>query len=482
MSITLSALQKQRYDTAANWTAENPTLLAGEIGIESDTGKIKIGNGSTAWASLGYQGIIPSSGAYPLNQLLMPSGTVSAPSISFDGDTNLGIYRSGTDQLSFTTAGTERLRIDAAGQIEAVSLGTAAAPTFSFTGDPNTGLFSPGADQVAISTDGTGRLFVDASGNVGIGGSPTPYGVFTVFSSGSGVHLNAASGTAAGINFYENGTGRFSLTTLNGSAGLSFYDSFNATERMKVDSSGRLLIGTSSAISTNSLGTNNTQLQVQAVNRAGVTQFFAQGGTTASNGYFLELARSRGTTAGSTTTVVNGDALGAIVFSGANGSTYLIGAEIRSVVDNTISGAGTLDMPGRLVFSTTPDSGSTPTERLRLTSDGVLGYNQPTPVAVDTTATLTVSDLKTRIITSTTAAAVTMTLPTGTLTEGGFSGLYTNFTFEWSVINTGATNAVTVQGGTAHTLVGSGTVAAGVSGRFASRRTAANTFVTYRLS
>jgi len=170
MSITLSALQKQRRDTAANWTAENPTLLAGELGIESDTGKVKVGNGSTAWTSLGYLGVIPSSGVYPLSQLLVPSGTASAPSISFDGDTNLGIYRSATDQLSFTTAGTERLRIDATGQIEAVSLGTAAAPTFSFTGDPNTGIYSPGADQVAISTSGVETLNVSANNVVGQAG------------------------------------------------------------------------------------------------------------------------------------------------------------------------------------------------------------------------------------------------------------------------------------------------------------------------
>lgn len=54
MSITLTALQKQRRDTAANWTAENPTLLAGEIGIESDTGYWKVGTGVAAWNSLGY--------------------------------------------------------------------------------------------------------------------------------------------------------------------------------------------------------------------------------------------------------------------------------------------------------------------------------------------------------------------------------------------------------------------------------------------
>ena len=52
---TVSARMAQRYDTAANWTAANPTLLAGEIGVESDTGKIKIGTGSTAWNSLAYQ-------------------------------------------------------------------------------------------------------------------------------------------------------------------------------------------------------------------------------------------------------------------------------------------------------------------------------------------------------------------------------------------------------------------------------------------
>ena len=54
MSITLSALQKQRRDTAANWTSANPTLLAGEIGIESDTGYWKVGDGSTVWNSLAY--------------------------------------------------------------------------------------------------------------------------------------------------------------------------------------------------------------------------------------------------------------------------------------------------------------------------------------------------------------------------------------------------------------------------------------------
>jgi hypothetical protein len=46
-----------RRDTAANWTSENPTLAAGELGYETDTGNIKIGDGSTSWTSLGYNGV-----------------------------------------------------------------------------------------------------------------------------------------------------------------------------------------------------------------------------------------------------------------------------------------------------------------------------------------------------------------------------------------------------------------------------------------
>ena len=64
-ATTVPVKMAQRRDTAANWTSANPTLLAGEIGIESDTLKWKVGTGSTAWTSLGY---IPafSLSAYPL--------------------------------------------------------------------------------------------------------------------------------------------------------------------------------------------------------------------------------------------------------------------------------------------------------------------------------------------------------------------------------------------------------------------------------
>lgn len=44
----------QRYNTAEVWLQNNPVLLLGEMGIESDTGKVKLGNGSARWNALDY--------------------------------------------------------------------------------------------------------------------------------------------------------------------------------------------------------------------------------------------------------------------------------------------------------------------------------------------------------------------------------------------------------------------------------------------
>lgn len=46
-----------RRDTASNWTSANPTLAAGELGLETDTDRYKIGDGSTAWTSLSYSSL-----------------------------------------------------------------------------------------------------------------------------------------------------------------------------------------------------------------------------------------------------------------------------------------------------------------------------------------------------------------------------------------------------------------------------------------
>jgi hypothetical protein len=89
----------------------------------------------------------------------------------------------------------------------------------------------------------------------------------------------------------------------------------------------------------------------------------------------------------------------------------------------------------------------------------------------------------TEIITSTSSTAVSLTLPTGTLMDGGITGIANDEAFDWSIINTGSSaGAVTLLAGTAHTIVGNAVVAISTSGRFRSRRTAAATWVTYRIS
>jgi hypothetical protein len=62
-----------RRDTAANWTSANPVLAQGELGAETDTSKIKIGNGSTAWTSLSY--LIDAGGYATLSGVQTFTGT-----------------------------------------------------------------------------------------------------------------------------------------------------------------------------------------------------------------------------------------------------------------------------------------------------------------------------------------------------------------------------------------------------------------------
>ena len=70
-----------RRDTASNWTSADPTLAAGEFAIETDTDKYKIGDGSTAWTSLGYSSL-------PSNVLQLSGGAMTGAittNSTFDG-------------------------------------------------------------------------------------------------------------------------------------------------------------------------------------------------------------------------------------------------------------------------------------------------------------------------------------------------------------------------------------------------------------
>lgn len=82
-----------RRGTAASWTSTNPTLAAGEIGLETDTGKFKIGNGSTAWVALAY-----AAGSTAVTYLF----TATAGQTTFSGTDGNGLtlaYTAGAEQV-----------------------------------------------------------------------------------------------------------------------------------------------------------------------------------------------------------------------------------------------------------------------------------------------------------------------------------------------------------------------------------------------
>jgi len=151
---------------------------------------------------------------------------------------------------------------------------------------------------------------------------------------------------------------------------LVFYT--NILERLRIDSSGRLLVGTSSALTNYQwFGTTYIAPSLQVANEnVGQASFglFCNNAVNTSASQLM-LAKAASGTAG---LVDSGETLGVVVFNGADGTNLIRAASIEAAVDGT---PGANDMPGRLVFSTTADGASSPTERMRIASNGDIGFN-----------------------------------------------------------------------------------------------------------
>jgi hypothetical protein len=106
---------------------------------------------------------------------------------------------------------------------------------------------------------------------------------------------------------------------------------------------------------------------------------------------------------------------------------------------------------------------------------------QSTPGTLNATGTLTAALILTGIVTSTTAAGVTATLDTGAAMDIAID-MNVDDSFDWTAISTGGNTFTVTAAASGHTLVGSGAVATVTSGRFRTRKTAADTYVTYRLA
>ena len=221
-------------------------------------------------------GIIYATADYLNSGGNFPSGSLGAPSITFVGDEDTGIYRKGSGSIGFVSDSTEIANTDSNGIT--ISSGNLIIPDkIIHNGDPNTAIRFPAADEISFETGGTERfkitdsesvfndgstnydfrveggtdanlLFIDGSADkIGIGqGTPGAFDKFVVQGTGNVISAQASSGSV-GIGLFEANTGRFFLKSLNGNDGLSFVDGDNSSERMRIDSSGRLLLGTTTA-------------------------------------------------------------------------------------------------------------------------------------------------------------------------------------------------------------------------------------------
>ena len=149
----------------------------------------------------------------------------------------------------------------------------------------------------------------------------------------------------------------------------------DGSERLRIDSIGRLLIGTPTSIASAGTsgvgGGSSPALQVvhPAANMAPAGISLSRFQANNPYGAVFTIQKSRNDTIGGHTVVVSGDDLGVISFDGSDGTDFNTAATIRAAVDGT---PGTDDMPGRLEFHTTADGSNSPTERLRIASDGVI--------------------------------------------------------------------------------------------------------------
>ena len=190
---------KLRNGTAAQWTSTNPTLVKGELGIETDTNKFKFGDGTTAWTSLPY--VVTSSGSTTVDWAdVLNKPTTFTPSSHTHAQadvTNLTTDLAAKAPLvspSFTTP----------------SLGVATATSINGTTIPST-------STLVTTTAGTATAATTAVTATNIAGgiaSQIPY------QTGAGATSFIANGTAGQV-LTSNGTSAPAFATPAGGGGLT---------------------------------------------------------------------------------------------------------------------------------------------------------------------------------------------------------------------------------------------------------------------
>jgi hypothetical protein len=331
--------------------------------------------------------------------------------IEWGGANNYIYGNETTDFIAVATNGNERLRVDSSGRL---GLGTSSPgelldvagnirQTGNTAGTANTvglidfynanntttiarinvrtdGAANSGSYRISTASAGTLNevIRIDSSGRVGIG--VTGPGALLHCSTSSSEVIRANSNNANGpyIVLQSGGSGVVHLGTsaaiASGSASdaalrtennLCFFK--GVTETARIDSSGRLLVGTSTARSNLYNTTYAPQIQLEGNDNSNSTLSIISCFNGTSIGGQLILGKANSGSVGSNGVVTSGTPLGRLSFQGNDGTEFVEGGAITCEVDGT---PGANDMPGRLVFSTTADGASSPTERMRITSTG----------------------------------------------------------------------------------------------------------------
>lgn len=231
-----------------------------------------------------------------------------------------------------------------------------------------------------------------------------------------------ASGSTDGVRITQTGTGN----------ALVVEDSTNPDATpFVVEANGRLIVGATSTQP--SLGASNTP-QIGVFGNSSSNNGFANYSYTASTaGSFFNFAKSRSVTPGTFSVVLNNDDLGYVKFNGDDGTQFLEAARIWAEVDGT---PGLNNMPGRLVFSTTADGASSPTERMRIANGGDVGIGTSSPGSkLDVKGTLRLSGATSGYVGLAPAAAAgstTYTLPAADGSSGQVLSTNGSGTLSWA--------------------------------------------------
>lgn len=201
--------------------------------------------------------------------------------------------------------------------------GTVGSPGVQFLSDSDTGIRRTGANAIALVTGGADRVTLDANGTLAVTNSSSANAV-TITQTGSGnAFVVEDSASPDGTPFVIDASGRVGIGLT--APGVAVQVQNNTQAALYLDT-----------------GPNNSQVSFRRYN----------------------------TSISSPSVVASGNDLGLIDFSGYDGAAQIVAARITASVDGT---PGTNDMPGRLVFSTTADGASSPTERMRIDSTGAVG-------------------------------------------------------------------------------------------------------------